>query len=431
MIVIIALVVLLVVIIVGVPIPFAFFASTLVIVFLGGYSPEFLIPYGYSKAGSFTLLAVPLFILAGSLMERGRIGQQLVDMVEVLVGRFKGGLGAVAVVSCALFGSISGSGAATLSCIGSILFPRMKEAGYPRGHAATLLSNACVLGLLIPPSLNQILYAFVAGESVLACFLTTVTPGIMLVVLLSIVNFWLLRNNTEIKISENYDFKTTTVLFGKRTLKATPAILCPFIILGGIYSGAMTPTEAASISVLYAIPVGFLIYKGLNLKSFRGALLETGTTAGVILTMLLSVMILSRLYVMEDVPLKILNVLTSVSENPMVILVFINIFLIIVGMIMDDTSAILLTTPILVPVINAIGVDPVHFSAIVGVNIGLGCVTPPCAPFLYLGSRLGGAPVNEMMRDTMYYIIFAWIPTLIATTYFPGFVMWLPNLILN
>jgi tripartite ATP-independent transporter DctM subunit len=429
--IIIAFIVLLVLLLFGIPIPFAFFASTITIVVFGGYDLAFLIPYGYSKAGSFTLLAVPLFILAGAIMEKGSIGEKLVDMVEVLVGRVKGGLGAVGVVSCALFGAISGSGAATLSCIGSILFPRMAAAGYPRAHSAALLSNACVLGLLIPPSLNQILYAFVGGQSVLSCFLATVAPGVMLVILLSACNFFLLRKNQDIKITERYDAKTTTKLFAKRTVSAVPALLCPLIILGGIYSGAMTPTEAAAISVVYAFPVGFFIYRTLKVRDLKGVMLNSGTTAGVILTMLLSVMMLSRLYVMENVPSMILNFLTNISENPAVIMIFINIFIVIIGMIMDDTSAILLTTPILLPVVLAIGVDPVQFSAILGVNIGMGCVTPPCAPFLYLGARLGNAPINPMIRDTMFYIAFAWLPTLIVTTYVPGFALWLPRLLLG
>ncbi|MGL4484133.1 MAG: TRAP transporter large permease [Anaerovoracaceae bacterium] len=426
--VLIAVAVLIIVLVIGVPIPLAFFASTVTLVYLGGYDPSFLLPYGYNKASSIILVAIPLFILAGSLMEKGGIGESLVNLVDMFVGRIKGGLGAVMVISCALFGAISGSGMATLSCIGSIMLPRMEKAGYPRGHSAALISSASLLGLLIPPSLNMILFAFIGGQSVLACFLATIVPGIILVILLSGVNIVLLRKNPDIKLEERMEPKVYTKTLAKRTGKAIPAIIAPVIILGGIYGGIMTPTEAASISILYSIPVGWFIYKGLNGKTFKESLIYSGTTAGVIMIMLFSVMILSRLYVMENVPMMILNAMTSVTENPVILVLFINLFLIIIGMIMDDTSAILLTTPIILPVAIALGIEPVHYAAIMGVNLGLGCVTPPCAPFLYLGSRVGNAPINEMLKTTMWLILFAWIPTLLITTYLPEVALFLPKL---
>ncbi len=425
----IAIVVLIVVLLLGVPIPFAFFASALSLVYIGGYDYTFLLPYGYAQVTSLILVAIPLFILAGDLMDRSGIGESLINFVDFFIGRIKGGLGAVMVVSCGLFGAISGSGFATLSAIGSIMLPRMYKAGYPRGVSAALISSASLLGLLIPPSLNQILYAFVGGQSVLACFLSTVIPGIILIILLSAVNFWLLRKNKDIKLADRIPRDELPKVFVRRTSRAIPAMIAPIIILGGIYGGFMTPTEAAAVSVVYTIPVGIWFYKGLNKDTFKAGLIKAGTTAGVVMIMLLSVMMLSRLYVMENLPQMILNVMTSISSNPAVLTLMLNLFLIIIGMLMDDTSAILLTTPILLPVAMSIGIHPVHFAAIVGVNIGLGGVTPPTAPFLYLGSRVGNAPINEMLGPTMYFIFFAWIPTLILTTYIPGLSLWLPRLL--
>jgi len=428
MIVAIAVLVLIVVLLLGVPIPFAFFASALVIVVGGGYDYTFLLPYGFSKVSSLILVAIPLFILAGNLMEKSGVGEGLINLVEMFVGRVKGGLGAVMVISCALFGAISGSGFATLSCIGTIMLPRMAAAGYPRGVSAALISSASLLGLLIPPSLNMIIYAFIGGQSVLACFLSTVIPGIILVVLLSATNFWLLRKNPDIKLMDKMPAPVYVKTLGKRTVRAIPAMVAPIIILGGIYGGFLTPTEAAAVSVIYTIPVGIWFYKGLNGKTFKESLIIASTTAGVIMIMLLSVMMLSRLYIMENVPQMILRVMTSVTDNTVLLILMVNLFLIIIGMLMDDTSAILLTTPILLPVVIALGVDPVHFAAILGVNLGLGCVTPPTAPFLYLGSRIGNAPINEMMGPTMWFIAFAWMPTLAVTTFFPGLSLWLPRM---
>lgn len=429
MLVVFAVLVLIVVLLLGVPIPFAFFASTLVIVIGGGYDYTFLLPYGFSKVSSLILVAIPLFILAGNLMEKSGVGEGLINLVEMFVGRIKGGLGAVMVISCAMFGAISGSGFATLSCIGTIMLPRMEAAGYPRGISAALVSSASLLGLLIPPSLNMIIYAFIGGQSVLACFLATVIPGIILVILLSATNFWLLRNNKDIKLTPRMEPKVYVKTLGNRTMRAVPAMIAPVIILGGIYGGFLTPTEAAAVSVIYTIPIGIWFYKGLDRNTFKESLIIASTTAGVIMIMLLSVMMLSRLYIMENVPQMILNAMTSITTNTVVLILLVNLFLIIIGMLMDDTSAILLTTPILLPVVMALGVNPVHFAAILGVNLGLGCVTPPTAPFLYLGARIGNAPINEMMGPTMWFIAFAWVPTLAITTFVPGLSLWLPRML--
>ncbi|HZK01426.1 MAG TPA: TRAP transporter large permease [Anaerovoracaceae bacterium] len=427
--IVIAIIILIAVLLLGVPIPFAFFASALSLVWLGGYDYTFLLPYGYGQASSLILIAIPLFILAGELMDKSGIGESLINFVSLFIGRVKGGLGAVMVISCGLFGAISGSGFATLSAIGSIMLPRMYDAGYPRGISTALISSAALLGLLIPPSLNQILYAFVGGQSVLACFLATVSPGIILIILLSTVNFWLLRNNKDIKLADRIPSDERVKVVTRRTGRAIPAMIAPVIILGGIYGGFMTPTEAAAVSVVYTIPVGIWFYRGLDRKTFLGGLVKAGTTAGVVMLMLLSVMILSRLYVMENLPQMILDAMTSVSSNPKVLTLMLNLFLLLIGMLMDDTSAILLTTPILLPVAIEVGINPVHFSAIVGVNIGLGGVTPPTAPFLYLGSRVGNAPIGEMLKPTMYFIAFAWLPTLAITTYIPELSLWLPRLL--
>lgn len=423
----IGIILLVVTLIIGVPVPFCFGASTIFLVFSLGYDPSFLLPVGYSKMSSVVLLAIPLFVLAGGIIEKGKIGKALVDLVELQVGRFKGGLGAVAVISCAIFGSISGSAAATLSCIGSILFPKLEEANYPRGHAAALISNAAPLGLLIPPSSIQILYAWVGNQSVLACFLATIIPGLLLTTLLCLVNYFLIRKNPNVKVMEKMPLPEYTKEVGKKTKKAAPALFMPFIILGGIYGGIMTPTEAAAVAVLYAIPVGFLVYRGLNKENFKETLVETATTTGVIMVMLYVVMILSRLFIMENLPNTIMNLLTSVSDNKYIILVMINIFMVIIGMLMDDVSGVLLATPVLLPLVMKLGISPVHFAAILGVNLGMGNITPPTAPLLYLGARVGKAKINEMMTPTLIMICCAWIPTLLITTYIPQISLFLPK----
>ena len=429
--IIIALLLIIVTLLFGLPVPFCFMLSTLFMVITQGYDPCFLLPYGFSQMSSIVLLAIPLFIMVGGMMDKGGIGTSLVNLVDVFVGRVKGGLGAVAVVSCAIFGSISGSCAATLSCIGSIMFPRLRENGYPMGHSAALVSCAAPLGLLIPPSSQMILYAWVGQQSVLACFLATVGPGLLLMALLSLLNIFMLRKDPNIHVAPPLPAGETFKVLGQRSKSALPALLMPIIVLGGIYGGIMTPTEAAAVAVLYSIPVGFFIYKGLNKDNFIEVVVDTATTTGVVMLMMFCIMMLSRIYVMERLPSMIMDFLSSISSNKNVILLMLNIFMIIIGMIMDDVSAMLLCTPILLPVVTSLGVHPIHFAAIIGVNLGLGNVTPPTAPTLYFGGRIAKTPVSQMLKPAMTFILFAWLPTLLAVTYFPDLALWLPRLVLG
>lgn len=432
----IAILILLVCLLLGVPVPMSFMASTAWLLFFGGptgagYASSMVLPYGFSSMNSIALISIALFIMAGGIMEKGRIGEKLIDFVDVFVGRIKGGLGVVGTISCAVFGSITGSACATLSCIGSIMFPRLEAAGYPRGVAAAIMSNASLLGMLIPPNSTLIIFAWISGQSILACFLSTVLPGIMMTALISLVNCWLVRKNPNVKVTEPPKGRERFKLMKQRGLIALPALMLPFIVLGGIYGGIMTPTEAAAVAVIYAIPTGMFVYKGLTLRGLWDSLVESAVTTGVVMVMLYSVMMLSRLYIMENLPGKMLGLFRAVSENRWIILLMINIFLIIMGMLMDDISSVTLGTPILMPIILELGFNPIHYAAIVGVNTGLGCITPPAAPVLYLGGRLGKAPINEMMGPTMWIIALAWMPTLIVTTYFPKFSLLVPHIFLG
>ncbi|MGI6553560.1 MAG: TRAP transporter large permease [Bacillota bacterium] len=425
----IGIIILILTLVIGVPIPFAFGATVIWLAFSLGFQTDFLLSAGYTQLNSVVLLAIPLFILAGGIMERGRIGEALIGWVEKFVGHAKGGLGAAAVVASAVFGSISGSASATLSCIGSIMEPRMTKSRYDKGYTAALMAAACPLGLLIPPSSAQILYAWSSNTSVLACFTATIIPGIILVILLCIVNAILVRK-MPITVAEKQPARVWLRDTKNRTFKAFPALLMPFIILGGIYGGIMTPTEAAAVSVLYAIPVGLFIYRGLTTRGLLEAIAEASTTTGVVMVMFFLVMIMSRLLIMENIPNQIAGALLSITDNKYIILIMVNLFMIIIGMLMDDVSGILLCTPILLPIVTGVGVHPVHFAAILGVNLGMGNITPPTAPMLYLSGRVCRAKVNAMLPPTMILIIFAWIPTLILTTFIPELSLMLPKLIL-
>ena len=415
----------------GVPTGFAFLAASMVFLTTDLYTPDFMLPYGVSKVSAVVIFAVPLFIMAGSLIERGNIGDKLTDLISSIVGRIRGGLGIVTILSCAVFGSITGSAAATLSCIGSIMFPKLAQNGFSRAYSASLMANASVLGLLIPPSGIMIIYSWVGGQSVLACFLATVVPGIILTVLLALINVFLLRKDMNIKVATREEAAQARREFAPRFIRATPALLLPVVVLGGIYTGAFTPTEAAAVSILYAIPVGFFIYKGLTLKGLFESFAESANTTGAIIIMMLAVAIISRFFTMENLPGQLLGLMQAVTSDKRMMLLMINLFLVIMGMVMDDISAVLLCTPILIPIAVKIGVSPVQLAAILGVNLGMGNITPPCAPLLYISGSINDAPINKMLRPTFAMIAFGWIPTLILTTYFPSVSMWLPRLILG
>lgn len=429
--VIVALGILLLMMVIGVAVPFAFTLCIVILLISGGYDPAFLVPYGITKVATSTLLAIPLFIMAGALMSRGKIGDKIVGLVDIFFGHVHGGLAVVATCACALFGSVTGSACATLSCIGSIMFPRMDDAKYPKGPVAALMASNSVLGMLIPPSGIMILYCFVGGQSVLAAFLAGIIPGLMLTALFSIIILVILRKYKNISTLPKPTRTERIHLLKTRGTASIPALMMPVIILGGIYGGIMTTTEAAAVAVLYSIPVGFWFYRGLTLRDYWDALVESATTTGTIMVMAFAMMMLSRLFVMEDLPGAILTLLTSISPNKYVIIFMVNIFMIIIGMLMDDVSGTLLVTPILLPVVTAIGVDPIHFAAILGVNLGLGCVTPPAAPLLYLAARIHNANIKEMLPTTMWLILFGWLPVLALVTYVPIISLWLPKIVLG
>ncbi len=432
----IALLILIFCLIIGVPVPVSFMASAAWLIFFGGpagdgYAASQLLPYGFAQMNSVSLIAIALFITAGGIMERGKIGEKLIDFVDVFAGHLRSGLGIVAIISCAVVGSICGAACATLSCVGSIMFPRFEKEGYPRGLAAALLANASLLGLLIPPNATLIIFAWISGQSVLACFLATVIPGFMTIILLCLVNWWLLRKNTTIVVAEKRTTADKIGLFKKRSRLALPALMLPFIVLGGIYGGILTTTEASAMAVLYAIPVGLFVYKGLNLKNTYEVIVESAITTGVIMVMLYSVSMLSRLYILEDLPGVLLAVFYAISDNPIIIMLMINIFLVVMGMLMDDISVVVLTTPILMPIIVELGFNPIHYAAIVGVNTGLGCITPPAAPVLYLSGRLGSAPIDEMMKPCLWFVLLCWIPMLAVVVLFPKISLFLPHYIMG
>ena len=437
---IIAIIVLLIGMITGLPIFVAVLLSAMVMVAGGGYDPSFFAVKGFTNLDSITMLAMPMFIFAGSLMEHGGIGDKLLGACYQVIGSIKGGLGAVVPISSAVFGAITGSSTATVSCIGSIAAPKLKENGYPDGVIGSVIASAGVLGVLIPPSMLVIYYGWLGNESVLKCFLSTLLPGVLLTLLMAIVTILLVKTNPNIKVLDRAAERAAKMAMtaeekraakygpdGKRQFGSLPALLLPVVVLGGIYSGVFTTVEAAAISCLYATVVGIFIYRGLDPKEFVVSIKRAGVVSGIIMVSVYATGVLSRMFITEGLPMAMLNALMKISENPKVIMLLINVFMVFMGMIMSDTSCMLLLTPILVPIVKAIGYSPIHFCAIMCVNIGMGNVTPPVAPNLYLAASIAKVDVKDMMVPNIIYVLTCWLPVLIITTLFPQIALWLPG----
>ena len=415
---------------VGCPAGFAFGGVVLVMIFARGYDPQFLMSFSFSKISAIALMALPLFILAGNFMLETKISDHLLDWVSSIVSRVRGGLGAVVVITMGIFGAISGIASSAIAAIGPIVIPRLKAEGYPEGYAVSLTTMASALALLIPPSGTMIIYGWLMGQSITACFLATVGPGIVLAIFLIIINYIWVGRMPKVKKREWPGIKEFRKEVTKTTWVGIPAILMPCVILGTIYGGVATPTEAAALAALYCIPVGF-IYRSLSLRKIFSASANGAVITGSIMIMFFFATMLCRMFTMENIPQQFVAFVSSISENKYVILLMINIFLIFIGMIMDDASAILITAPMLLPLMTKIGCSPIHLAAIMGINLAMGCMTPPVAPLLYLGMRVGETTFVKMIGPSMVFILFAFMPTVLITTYWEPLSLWLPKVILG
>ncbi len=420
-------------IVVGIPVPFCFMMAAVYmgVIFFPDFS--FLMTIGFRGLNSLTILSIPFFIIAGALMSSAGIAERLTNFANSMLGRVRGGMGAASIVACAIFGSISGTASSAVACIGSIMIPRLTAMGYPRGYATGMISCAAVLGQLIPPSVPMILYGWVTQQSVAACFLSTVVPGILTTTIFCVINYVMCGKFPKVRerVENPLPARERNRLIASSARKGFWSLLMPVIILGGIYGGVTTPTEAAAVAVLYAIIIGFFVHKELKPGIFFRSLRSAAVTSGVIVLMLFFVTILGRLYTMQQVPMKIAKFLLSTSDNKYVILLMVNVFLVIIGMLMDDLSGTMLAAPLLMPLMLQIGVHPIHFAAILGTNLGLGNVTPPTAPILYLGGRVGGVQIDEYMKPALIFIVFGFLPIILLTTYVPGLSLFLPRLIMG
>ena len=424
-----AIIIVFILILIDVPIAFAFGSIAFAFAFLTDRDLDFLLPYAFWQAGGFALLALPLFILTGSVMIPSGISDRMINCINAFVGHVKGALGVVTIVACALFGAMSGSASSAIAAVGSVMIPKMTEEGYPRGYVASLVAVSSVLTILVPPSIPMILFALAGRLPVTACFLSTVGAALILVVIFSVLNFLHLRN-VDIRVAQSVSAREYMENAYRETVRGIPALVLPAIMLGGIYGGIFTPTEAAAVCFTYALVVGFLSRR-LRLKNTSEAIIRGAAVTGAVMIILLFIFVMTRAMVLEQIPTQIALWLTSISDNRLVLLLLINVILLLIGMVVDDASGSILAAIVLLPVAGEIGIHPIHFAAIVGVNIAAGNITPPCAPLLYLAGAVGKASLVEMLGPTLKFLLIGYVPVILLVTYIPDLALFLPRVLLG
>lgn len=385
----------------------------------------------YDTITVFPLLAIPLFLLGGQLMSHGGLIRQLTAVCDVLIGRLRAHLGHVMVLASALMGAITGSSVATVAAIGSTVGKEMIERGYPPGYTAALNASAGLLGVLIPPSIPLILYGSIVGVSITQLFMASLGPGIVMMLTYMLVHALLARRvlpgGKEKQAAEaSGDSRpagdTKTISRGRVFIQALPALMLPVLVLGGIYSGVFTPTEAAAIAALYAMLITVLS-RAIGLRDLEKIFLSAALSAAAILVIIGFTSIFNRAMVLEQVPQSIAAWAVTVTDSPLVFLLVVNLILLVVGMFMETNAATLLMGPLLAPTAAKYGIDPIHFAIILVTNIELGLLTPPLAANLYVAARTNKVPIIDLLRNLGWFLL-ASLVVMALITYVPQLSLW-------
>ncbi|MEP0321544.1 TRAP transporter large permease [Bauldia litoralis] len=415
---------LLVMLLLGVPVAYALGIAALLAALWSGIPLEAIFLKVSDGVDEFTLLAIPFFVFAGVLMAEGGMARRLVAFANIFVGFMRGGLAMVNILASMFFGGISGSAVADTSSIGSIMIPMMRKQGYPDHFSVNITITSSTQGIIIPPSHNAIIYAFATGGtvSIIQLFLAGIIPGIMIGLALMVLAYIVAKKNNYPK-GEAVTMRQALRI----TWEALAGLLTVVIIVGGVVGGVFTPTESAAVAVVWAFFVTMFIYRDLEWGALPAVLAASVRTVAMVMIVIGFAASFGYMLTLMQVPAKVTQLLLSMSDNKYALLLMINVMLLVLGTFMDMAPLILICTPILLPVIKAIGVDPVHFGIVMMLNLGIGLVTPPVGTVLFVGCAIGKIPIEKASRHLWPFWI-AMLVVLMLVTYFPVFSLWIPSL---
>ena len=373
----------------------------------------------------FEIMAIPFFILAGNFLTHGGVAKRMIRFATSMIGHWHGGLGLAGVMACALFAAVSGSSPATVVAIGSVILPAMVEQGFPRKFGAGIITTSGALGILIPPSIAMVMYSVSTGTSVGAMFIAGVIPGIALAMLLGLTTWWIARKHNYPRLP-----KATWLERFKAFKESVWGLLLIVVVMGGIYSGKFTPTEAAAMAAVYAFIIAVFVYKDLSFKRLPKVLLDSASMSAMLLYIITNAMLFSFLMTNENIPQAMADWMIMQGFGPVIFLLVVNILLLLAGNVMEPSSIILIMAPILFPVAIKLGIDPIHFGILITVNMEIGMCHPPVGLNLYVASGITKMGITELT-----VAVWPWLLTmlgfLVIVTYWPPLSTWLPHLLMK
>lgn len=408
---------------IGVPVAVALGTSTVLSMLLFTELDPMSIPQlVFDGINKFSLMAIPMFILAGNLLSKGSSAHRIIDFAKSMVGHLPGGLPMSAIFACIIFAAVSGSSPATVVAIGSIMFAAIKDAGYPASYAVGGITTAGSLGILIPPSIVMIVYGVTAEESIGKLFMAGVIPGLMIGAMMMLQTYWGAKR-LGFKATKPAPFRERLQKLGK----AFWALMVIFVVIGGIYGGIFTPTEAAAVSAVYAFVISYFVYKDIQLKDLYKIFLESAMTTSMIFFIIANAVVFAHFLTSEQIPQTIAQTILDHNVGKIGFLILVNIILFIMGQFMEPSSVVMIMVPLLLPIATELGIDPIHFGIIMVVNMELGMITPPVGLNLFVASGLTGMSLKDVVIASLPWTITIFIG-LILVTYVPAISLWLPNL---
>lgn len=421
-----------VLLLIGVPIYAALGVVGLGAVYLQGTPILFSAQSVLNGVDNFPLLAIPAFVLAGKILEKSGVVQDLLKVFQVTLGNLPGGLGVVTIVTCMFFAAISGSGPGTVAAVGGLMIPAMLRAGYSPGYAGAVSASGGTLGVLIPPSNPMIVYAIIANVSVSKLFIAGALPGLLFGIGLAFTAYLTARFREKEALQIGSATTKSDVpmsrQLGRALWGAKWGLMMPIIVLGGIYSGLFTPVEASIIAVLYSLFVAIIVYRGLSIKSLGEAYSETHLLSGALMLIVGVSTLFARVITLEQVPQQLAELIQVIAPNALILLLLINLLLLFLGAFLETMAAIIILSPILVPIVKAYGIDPIHFGIILIINVQIAFLTPPLGVNLFVAANVAKTPVEKIVRAILPFLLVLLIMLAVATLV-PGLSLWLPELL--